>query len=86
MPSPLADAGSDRSGFVSIDQTIMTKSHPPNWSITTEAEFDAALEQILISAIGNSVDPRGSWVYDTDRIAPSLEAVVVELQDGTPGE
>lgn len=86
MLSPLADAGSGRSGFVSIDHTIMTKHHPSDWDITTEAEFDSALEQILTNAIGNDVDPRGSWVYDTDGAAPNLEAVVVELQDETTAE
>ena len=86
MPPPLPDAGSDRSGSVSVDHTIMTKNPPADWNITTEAEFDAALEQILTNAIGNDVDPRGSWVDDTDGAAPNLETVVVELQDETPAE
>jgi hypothetical protein len=86
LPSPLPDAGSDRSGLVSVDYTTMTKNYPSDWDITTEAEFDAALGQILTNAIGNDVDPRGSWVYNTDGVAPDLEAMVVELQDGTPAE
>jgi hypothetical protein len=58
----------------------MTKNYPSDWNVTTEAEFDTVLEQLLENAIGNGVDPRGSWVYDADGSNLDLETVIVELQ------
>lgn len=60
----------------------MTKNYPSDWNVTTEAEFDAALEQLVENALENGVDPRGSWVYDTNGSSLDLEAVIVELQNG----
>lgn len=60
----------------------MTKSYPSDLNVTTEKEFDAALEKLLRDAIGNGVDPRGSWVYNTDGSDLDLETVIVELQNG----
>jgi hypothetical protein len=64
----------------------MTKNHPSDWKITTEAKFDMALKQLLTSAIGNGVDPRGSWVYNTNGADLDLETVIVELQNGDTEE
>jgi hypothetical protein len=58
----------------------MTNNHSPDWEVTTKTEFDTVLEQLLTTALGNGVDPRGSWVYNTDKTDLGLETVIVELQ------
>jgi len=57
----------------------MTRDHPFDGDVTTEEEFDAALEQLLSAARENGVDPQGSWVYRNGRNAPDWEVMVVEL-------
>jgi len=47
--------------------------------ITTDAEFDAALGQLLLESIRNDIDPRGSWVYRNDWKTLDLEVMVFEL-------
>jgi hypothetical protein len=48
--------------------------------VTSPAAFSNALEQLLIAADDNGVDPLGSWVCDTDDDAkPDYEIVVYEL-------
>ena len=71
---------------LSACHTTMTERYLSDRDITTEAGFDAALEQLLTNAIGNGVDPRGSWVYDTDASGLDLETVIVELQNGDTDE
>ncbi|MFB6227828.1 MAG: hypothetical protein ABEH88_04475 [Halobacteriales archaeon] len=62
----------------------MTKKYPSDRDVRTEAEFDVALKQLLTNATGNGVDPRGSWVYNTNGSNLDLETVIVELQNGGP--
>lgn len=53
--------------------------------ITTDAEFNAALGQLLLEAVRNDIDPRGAWVYRNVQTAPDWEIMVLELasRDGT---
>lgn len=48
--------------------------------ITMEAEFEAALGQLLLQAAQNEIDPSGSWVYRNGQIAPDMEVMVYELE------
>lgn len=50
-----------------------------NGSITTDAEFDAALGQLLLQSIRNDIDPRGSWICRNDQAMFDLEVMVLEL-------
>ncbi|MFB6299321.1 MAG: hypothetical protein ABEH65_03585 [Halobacteriales archaeon] len=50
-----------------------------NGDITTEAAFDTALGQLLMEAIRNDIDPRGSWVYRNSQTPPEWEIVIHEL-------
>lgn len=47
--------------------------------ITTDAEFDAALGQLLLEAVRNDIDPRGTWVYRNGQTIPDWEIMVLEL-------
>lgn len=58
----------------------MTHDPPPGGEITTEAEFDAALERLLLQAARNGINPRGSWVYRNGSTAPDWEVMVLELE------
>jgi hypothetical protein len=58
----------------------MTRNDPDGGDITTEAEFEAALDRLLDSATSNGLDPRGSWVYRNGKAAPDWEVMVLELQ------
>ncbi len=46
--------------------------------VTTAAEFEDALEDLLAAAARNDVDPRGSWVCDGT--LGDWEVVVYELE------
>lgn len=49
--------------------------------ITTTAEFQTALGELLTAARQNDVDPRGSWVYrNGDGSLTNWEVEVYELQ------
>lgn len=50
-----------------------------NGDITTDAEFDTALGQLLLNATRNDVDPRTSWVYRNGQTAPDWEVMILEL-------
>lgn len=48
--------------------------------VTTTAEFNAAIERLLIAAEQNDINPRGSWVCDSeDELQGSYETVIIEL-------
>lgn len=50
-------------------------------SITTAAEFQSALGELLTAARQNGVNPRGSWVYDDgDESLTNWEVEIYELQ------
>lgn len=52
---------------------------PPNRDIMTEAEFDSALQSLLLSALENGLDLRGAWEYRNGEAYPDLEILVTEL-------
>lgn len=47
--------------------------------ITTEAEFESALQSLLLSALENGLDLRGAWEYRNGQAYPDLEVLVAEL-------
>lgn len=51
----------------------------PNPDITTEAEFDSALQSLLLSALENGLDVRGAWEYRNGQAYPDFEVLVTEL-------
>lgn len=59
----------------------MTSDAPdsPDGDISTEAEFDAALQTLLLAALKNGVDLRGAWDYRNGDAYPDFEVLVTEL-------
>ena len=52
-------------------------------TIETEAEFEAAIQEVLHAAAENGIDPRGTWVYRNDDSLPDWEVMILELtKDG----
>lgn len=51
----------------------------PDRDITTEAEFETALQTLLLAALENGLDLRGAWEYRNDDADPDLEVLVTEL-------
>lgn len=45
----------------------------------TEDDFESILEQLLVSAFDNGIDPRGSWEYRNGDSHPDFEVMVTEL-------
>lgn len=48
-------------------------------TIETEAELEAAIQQVLLAATENGVDPRGTWVYRNGDTIPDWEVMILEL-------
>lgn len=53
---------------------------PGDGGITSAAEFEAALREVLLAAERNGIDPRGSWVYDGSERGTDYEVEVYELK------
>ena len=51
----------------------------PDRDITTVAEFDSALQTLLLTALDNGLDPEGAWEYRNGQVYPDLEVLVTEL-------
>lgn len=50
-------------------------------SLTTTAEFEAALGTLIATAQANDIDTRGSWVYNDDsRFRTNVEVIMYELE------
>lgn len=65
------------SGLLAIVRYL---SMPPSTrDITTEAEFNSALQLLLLSALNNGLDPQGAWEYRNGQNQPDLEVLVTEL-------
>lgn len=47
--------------------------------ISTAAEFESALESLLLAVLDNGLDPRGSWEYRNGRAWPDIEVLIWEL-------
>lgn len=54
-------------------------SDPPDWDVSTEAEFDSALQQLLLSAVRNGLDLQGAWEYRNGQTYPDYEVLITEL-------
>lgn len=52
---------------------------PSDRAITTEAEFDSALQSLLLSALEHGLELRGAWEYRNGQAYPDLEILVTEL-------
>lgn len=52
---------------------------PPDEQITTADQFATALEQLLITAAENDVDPRGAWIAHNENGQTDWEVMVLEL-------
>jgi hypothetical protein len=48
--------------------------------IKTKAAFDAVLGELIVAALENGVNPRGSWVYRNSGPTPDLEVMMVQLE------
>jgi hypothetical protein len=51
----------------------------PDRDISTRAEFDSALQTLLLAALDSGLDPRGAWEYRNGEAYPDLEILVTEL-------
>lgn len=50
--------------------------------ITTEDAFDTALNELIVAALQNGIDPKGSWICRNDETVPDTEIMVYELKNG----
>lgn len=64
-----------------LSPPLMTQNTPgPNdEAITSEAEFDVALEALLRAAYSNDVTPNGSWVVRNGDPLPNWEVQIHDL-------
>ncbi|QSG14163.1 hypothetical protein [Halapricum desulfuricans] len=58
----------------------MTSNPVFDGDIESSADFEAALHALLVAALENGVDPRGSWEYRSDGPSSDWEVMVAELQ------
>lgn len=58
--------------------TLMSRdtADTPDRDITTEAEFDSALQTLIRSALENGVDLRGAWEYRNGEPHVDLEILI----------
>ena len=59
----------------------MTTDPTSDDEISSTKEFEAALGRVILAALENDVDPRGTWEYRTDGTGSDMEVMVVELAD-----
>jgi hypothetical protein len=59
----------------------MTTDPTSDDEIASTKEFEAALGRVILAALENDVDPRGTWEYRTDGTGSDMEVMVVELAD-----
>lgn len=52
---------------------------PPDWKISTDAEFDSALQELLLSALEKGLALEGAWDYRNGQPYPDLEVLITEL-------
>lgn len=60
----------------------MTSKSPFDDDITDPNEFEAALGQLLRTALENGIDLKGSWEFRSDGDGNDFEIIVYELDDG----
>lgn len=59
----------------------MTTDFTPDDEMSSTEDFEAALGGVILAAIRNDVDPRGTWEYRTDGPISDVEVMVVELAE-----
>ncbi|NHX35147.1 MULTISPECIES: hypothetical protein [Halolamina] len=59
----------------------MTIDFTSDGEMSSTEDFEEALSRVLLSALENDIDPRGTWEYRTDGTASDMEIMVVELAD-----
>ena len=59
----------------------MTTSNTPGDGISSTEEFETALSRVVLAALENGVDPRGTWEYRANGTNSDVEVMVVELAD-----
>lgn len=52
---------------------------PSDRQISTRAEFDSALELLILSALEHNLDIKGAWEYRNGQTYPDFEVLVTEL-------
>lgn len=62
----------------------MTDTPPDDRQITTADEFATALEQLLVAAAENDIDPRGAWIAHNEDGQTDWEVMVLELAKQDP--
>lgn len=58
----------------------MTTSNRFDDIVTSTESFEAVMRDVILAAVRNDVNPRGSWVYRNGGVAPDLEVLVTELE------
>lgn len=56
-----------------------TPSAPFDETVTSTTSFEEYLGRVLLGAIRNDIDPRGSWVYRNGSGTPDFEVKISEL-------
>lgn len=59
----------------------MTADFTADDDISSTDDFEDALGRLLLAALRNDIDPRGSWAYRTDGPTSDVEVMVVELAE-----
>lgn len=58
----------------------MTETPPDDEQITTADQFATALEQLVVAAAANDIDPRGGWVvHNPDGGQTDWEVTILDL-------
>lgn len=53
----------------------------PDWDISSEDEFDSAIQTLFLAAIETGIDPRGAWVFRNRHANLDFEIIVTELAE-----
>ncbi|WP_434521475.1 hypothetical protein [Halorubrum sp. AS12] len=59
----------------------MTADFTSDDEISSTEEFETALGRVILAALENGVDPRGTWEYRANGTNSDVEVMVVELAD-----
>ncbi|QZX99250.1 hypothetical protein [Halobaculum rubrum] len=57
----------------------MTSDFTSDDEVPGTEEFEAALGRVVLTALENDIDLRGTWEYRTDEETPDVEVMIVEL-------
>lgn len=59
----------------------MTIDYTPDDEMSSTEDFENALSRMILSALENDIDPRGTWEYRTEGTGSDMEIMIVELAD-----